>query len=184
MPCKIGKDWIEIMDYEFFPATVYPSKKILASEIEYINHLGAPPELKIKNELIFISAQKKDELIEFGKRNNIKMPMDYKDSPFDIWDAILEKFLDTEFPENRNEKIRNELKTYGLDEATVEGWRDRVQNPMVGYNFGTGLWDWVHLGQWDMLQAHLLFLNKIGKDEFEKLYWESMEIALRAYKKI
>jgi len=170
------------MDYEFFPASVYPNKKIFAKEIEYINPLGAPLEIKIKNELIFISAQQKDELIEFGKRNNFIMPKDYKEKPFDIWDSILEKFLDTEISPEHAKKTYELLSEYGLDKKTVDEWRDRVQNPMVGYNFGTMLWDWVHLGQWDMLQAHLLFLEKIGKPEFEKIYWESMEIALRAYK--
>ncbi|NHI94020.1 MAG: hypothetical protein EAX96_16140 [Candidatus Lokiarchaeota archaeon] len=176
MPYEFGDNWIQIIDYYFFPASVYPNKKIMVYEIEEINLLAAPPEIKIKNELIFISAKFKDELEKFALKNNIKV-----EKRFDIWDSILEVFLDTEISENAKIKTFEELKQFGLDEETVKKWRERVKNPMIGYNFGTMLWDWVHLGQWDMLQAHLLFLKKFGKEKFEKLYWDSMKIALLAY---
>ena len=181
-------------EYDFFPASVYPNKKIFANEIDEINIFGAPPEIKIQNELIFISAKYKDELEKFGKDNNIKM-----EKRFDIWDAILEIYLDTEISEDQKRNTLIKLKEFGLDEKTVQNWRKRVAGPMVAYNFGTMLWDWAHLGQWDMLKAHLLWVNdnehkdksifgdlklkeKVSKSDFEDLYWKSMEVALLAYK--
>ena len=177
MPCKFEKYWIEITDYEFFPASVYPNKKIMASEIEEINIWGAPPEMKVKDELIFISAKFKNELEQFAQNN--KIPMNKR---FDIWDSILEVYLDTEISENHAKNTYKILGEYGLTKSTIDEWRERVKNPMVGYNFGTMLWDWVHLGQWDMLSALKLFEKQVGKEEFEKIYWESMEIALLAYR--
>ncbi len=185
MPCKFGKDWIEIMDYEFFPATVYPNTKIFAREIEFINILGAPPEIKIGNELIFITDMNKVELFKFGVRNHIKIPNNKKEKPFDIWWGILGKFLDIVNFEKQDKIILKELEFHGLDAKIVKTWRDRVQNAMVSYKFlDTGYWDWGHLGQWDMLQAHLSCIEKIGEDEFEKLYWDSMKVALLGYEKI
>nr|MDO8079203.1 hypothetical protein [Candidatus Freyarchaeota archaeon] len=177
-PCNFYSDSIEFVDYDYFPSSVYPNKKIYANEILEIDLKAAPPALRIKNELIFVSARCLDQLGAFAKKNNIPIIERY-----DIWDSILEPFLDTEFSEEHKQITLQNLKKFGLDEALIQKWRKRVSGPMVAYNFGTGLWDWVHLGQWDLLQAHKLFLGtRINEEEFTKLYWESMEIALRAYK--
>ena len=125
----------------------------------------------------YISAQFKNQLEQFARDNQIPII-----DRFDIWDSILEVYLDTEISEEHAKNTYKILNKYGLTKTIVDDWRERVKNPMVGYNFGTMLWDWVHLGQWDMLSALKLFEKKIGKKEFEKIYWKSMEIALRAYK--
>ena len=115
MPCKFGKDWIEITDYEFFPASVYPNKKIMATEIDEINLSGAPPEMKVKSELIFISAQFKNQLEQFARDNQIPII-----DRFDIWDSILEVYLDTEISEEHAKNTYKILNKYGLTKTIVD----------------------------------------------------------------
>ncbi|MFW9842982.1 MAG: hypothetical protein ACFFEV_00215 [Candidatus Thorarchaeota archaeon] len=177
---KFFEDAIGFKKYDFPPSTVYSRigmKKVLAEKIDEIDLQGAPPTLKVDNELIFISAEHRSELESFAKRNNIEIR-----ARFDIWDAILEPFIDTEFTPEDAKQIQENLEKYGLGEETVQKWRERVKEAMIAYNFGTGLWDWVHLGQWDMLNAYKLGMGeKLTEEEYTQLYWNSMEIALLSY---
>ncbi|MFX1451048.1 MAG: hypothetical protein ACFFCM_09410 [Promethearchaeota archaeon] len=167
-------DKIEFVDYDFLPASVYPNKKIDAKEILEVDINQAPPTLRIKNELIFISAVKSNELEAFAQKNNIKII-----KRFDIWHSILEPFLDTQFSEAQQQETLQNLKKFGLKKDEVQKLRERVKDPMIDYNYKSLMWDWAHLGQFDLLEAHKYTLNE---DEFKKLYWESMKIALLAYK--
>ncbi len=177
---KILENTIEFKDYDFFPSVVYSDvgmKRIPAEEIDEIDLNGAPPVLKIGNELVFVSAELRSELDEFAKRNRI-----IAKQRFDIWDAILEPFIDTEFTlENARRNMEN-LERYGLKEKYVNEWRTKVSETMIAYNFGTGLWDWVHLGLWDLLTAYKISIGeKLTEQEYGELYWESMKVALRSY---
>jgi hypothetical protein len=171
---------IGFRNYEFFPSTVYTRtgmRKVMAEEIDEIDLNAAPPALKINKELVFISAEFRLELEIFAKRNGIEVK-----SRFDIWDAILEPFIDTEFTAENSERNQENLKRYDLGKEQVTEWRDRVRESMIAYNFGTGLWDWAHLGLWDLLNAYKLGLGeKLTKNEYTQLYWSSMEIALLSY---
>jgi hypothetical protein len=171
---------IGFRDYDFFPSTVYTRtsmKKIMAGEIDEIDLDAAPPTLKIDNELVFISAEFRSDLESFAKRNGIEVK-----SRFDIWDAILEPFIDTEFTAENAERNQENLMKYGLGKDQVAEWRDRVRESMIAYNFGTGLWDWVHLGLWDLLSAYKHGMGeRLTKDEYTQLYWSSMKIALLSY---
>jgi hypothetical protein len=174
------EDSIGFNKYDFTPSMVYSKsgiKKILVNEIEEIDIQGAPPVLKIGKELVFISAEHRSELESFAKRNNIVIQ-----ARFDIWDAILEPFIDTEFTAENAKKNRENLKKYGLGEEKVQKWRDRVGEAMTAYNFGTGLWDWVHLGLWDLLNAYKLGMaEKLTEEQYARFYWDSMKIALLSY---
>ena len=177
---KFFKDSIGFNEYIFSPSTVYSKsgmKKILAEKIDEIDPQGAPPTLKIGNELIFISAEHRSELESFAKRNCIAIH-----TRFDIWDAILEPFIDTEFTPEKVKRNKENLEKYGLGEEHVQKWRERVGEIMIAYNFGTGLWDWVHLGLWDLLIAYQLGIGeKITEEQYTQLYWDSMKIALASY---
>ena len=111
-------DAIEFNNYDFSPSRVYSesgTKKVLAREIDEIDLEGAPPVLKIGNELVFISAEHRSELESFAKRNNIEI-----DTRFDIWDAILEPFIDTEFTPENAKKNKENLEEYGLEEEQIQ----------------------------------------------------------------
>jgi len=164
---------IRFINYEFPPASIFPGATIKVGDIMEVDLVAAPPCFRIGEELIFVSAVHKDRLKQFADQNEIPII-----SRIDLWDAILEPFLDTEFSQEQQQRTLDKLAEFGLDENKVDSWRDKVKEAMVLYNFGTGLWDWVHLGQWDLLTAHMGSLNE---DEFGNLYWDSMELALRAY---
>ena len=54
---------------------------------------------------------------------------------------------------------------------------------MIAYNFGTGLWDWVHLGLMDLLEAlsgPFAGRHRVPDDEFASTYWWAMALADRA----
>ena len=171
---------IEFRNYEFFPSIAYSKsgkKEIKAEEIVEIDLEAAPPALRIGNELVFVSAELRSELEVFAKQNNIKVR--YR---FDIWDAILEPFLDTEYTPENATRNKESLEKYDLKSEQVEELRARVGEMMAAYNFGTGLWDWVHLGLWDLLTAYKIAIGEVlTKDEYIELYWESMKIALHSY---
>ena len=177
---KFFDDSIGFSNYVFSPSKVYSKssmKKILAEKIDEIDLQGAPPVLKIGDELIFVSAEHRSELESFASRNNIAVQ-----TRFDIWDAILEPFIDTEFPPENAKRNKENLERYGLGEEQVQKWRERVGETMVAYNFGTGLWDWAHLGLWDLLNAYQLGLGeKLTEEQYAQLYWDSMKIALLSY---
>ena len=173
-------DAIEFNMYVFYPSRVFSkseTKKIVAEKIDEIDLESAPPVLKIDDELIFISAEHRAELKSFAKRNNVKIQ-----SRFDIWDAILEPFIDTEFTPENAKRNKENLEKYGFGEEQIQKWRERVKETMIAYNFGTGLWDWVHLGLWDLLNAYQLGMGeKISEEDYTQLYWDSMKIALMSY---
>lgn len=177
---KFFDNSIEFRNYEFFPSVASSEtgmKKIPAGEVDEIDLDGAPPVLRVGNDLVFVSAELRSELEAFAKRNRIIVKR-----RFDIWDAILEPFIDTEFtPENARRNKEN-LEKYGLKEKQVKEWRARVSETMIAYNFGTGLWDWVHLGLWDLLTAYKIGIGeKMTKKEYSDLYWKSMAVALSSY---
>ena len=165
-------DYIQFGEYWFFPSTIYPNKKIHVKDILEVDLTQSPPTLRIKKELIFISAEFLDTLKTFVDNNNIKVM-----ERVDIWDIILMPFLDTEFNKNLDKKLLAKLKEYGLNATTVQEWRNRVKETMISYN--AIFWDWVHLGQYDLYMA---YIGELNKEVFYKFYWETMEVALLAYK--
>ncbi|MCC7077164.1 MAG: hypothetical protein IT198_08570 [Acidimicrobiia bacterium] len=92
------------------------------------------------------------------------------------------------------------LVTHGLDRSEVHDLRARFVPPLVLYNFAVPLWEWVHLGLFDLLEAvHPLcaYPDDAGTrrlrhgleipdppfttdDEYPRIYWEAMRIALLA----
>ncbi len=167
---RIENDYLEIDSYPFQPSIAYGQIKISSDIIEEIDIESYPPTIKVKNELIFLTSENRDELKEFALRNNlktIKRP--------DIWGWILEPFLDTEFTKETDERLTRLLNEYGLTKEIVNEIRKEVKIQMLKYNFDTMLWEWAGLGAEDVLKA---MRTKYDEEGFRVFYDKVMKLAL------
>jgi hypothetical protein len=163
---------IEIRQYEFNISTVREYPIIPAANINEVNLRTSPPSIVINhNEVIFIESKFRQEFTEFVKRTGLKV-----EDRFDIWEAINEEFLDTEFTEHHKERTLQQLIENGFTPEEVKDIRAQVQALMSGWASIT--WSWNYLGHYDLLlnkkQSFLLHFPK-------EFYWWTMEIALRNY---
>ena len=167
---RIESEFLQIDDYPFQPSIAYGMTKIFVDTIEEIDIESYPPTIKVKDELIFLTSEKRDELKAFARRNDlrtVKRP--------DIWGWILEPFLDTEFTKETDERLTRLLNEYGLTKETVDSIRKEVKTQMLKYNFDTMLWEWGGLGAEDVLKA---MRTKYDKEDFKEFYDKVMKIAL------
>ncbi len=158
-------------NYPFDNSFVSVSPKITSRDIVNICIKSAPPTIRIGNELIFISAEHRQELSAFADRNKISLS-----DRVELWDWILEPFLDTEFTEEHKERLYILLEKYDLDRPNVDRLREIVKDQMMKYNFDTMLWEWGMFGALDVLQA---MKPKLNPKDFNSFYKQVMEIALR-----
>lgn len=168
---------IRFEDYPYAPASVYPDGEILYTEIQEINSQAAPPEVWTKGgDILFISAMHKEELK--AKANEHDIP---DVSRIDVWGLILDPFLDTTFTEEEQERTLKRLEEQGASREEVLRLREELNDVMIAYNFDSMLWDWVHLGLSDALDARMGKLSgkrfKISDEEFEKFYREAIALA-------
>ena len=166
----VADDFLKIENYPFEPSIAYQQTIFRPEEIEDIALQSFPPTLRIKNELIFLAADKKAELERFTIKHNIlqvKRPT--------IWEWILEPFLDTEFTAEIEQRFTSFLEEYGLMANQVEALRAEVETQMLKYNFDTMLWEWCGFDASDVLRA---MRTKYNQDEFEDFYKRVMKIAL------
>ncbi len=166
----IGEDFLKIENYPFEPSIAYKLNTFKTNQIDDIDFKSYPPTFRVNQELIFLTSEKKVELEEFAKKNNIKSverPM--------IWGWILEPFLDTEFTKETDERLTKLLNNYGLTIDQLKSIRTEVETQMLKYNFDTMLWEWVGFNASDVLRA---MRTKYKKDEFEDFYKRVMKIAL------
>ncbi|NMH89050.1 hypothetical protein [Flavivirga algicola] len=166
--CRINENEISIKKYPFKPSLASPNITLKAREINSITLKSSPPQLLYKNDWIFISANKIDELTEFADRNNIMISEKNW-----TWDNILEPFLDTEFTKEEAENTINSLVKNGISKDVVIKLREEVSKQMYKYNFDTMLWEWVSLGLSDVLQAMRV---KYSDKEFQEFYKKAMSI--------
>ena len=174
--CGIGnaiieENLIQIENYPFEPSIAYPNKRLTKNNIEAICTTSYPPLIKVENEVIFISREKHIELEEFIKRNGIKTFKETRN-----WNWILEPYVDTEYTDETDKRLRKLLLDNGIDEIELKKIRDEVGIQMYKYNFDTMLWDWGGLGLSDVLCAMRV---KYVKDEFRDFFNRAMEIELR-----
>lgn len=136
--------------------------------INEVNLQTFPPSLLIHHkEVIFLPRISKEELKDFATRN--QLPLSQR---FDIWNAIIEPFLDTEFDEEEKQATLRQLGLNGIPEQEVKAIRRKIRFPMALNMFA---WEWVYLGQFDYLNW-APFISR-------KRYWWTMDIALRNYSK-
>lgn len=156
--------------YPFQPALVCKQTTITASDIINIGINAAPPSIRIGNELIFVPATLKRELLFYANRHQIPLvERGY------IWDLLLEPFLDTEYTPETHQRLNGILAGYGLSAETIQVIREEVRIQMLKYNFDTMLWEWVSLGLLDVLSA---MRPQYDTDQFADFYRRAMEIAL------
>lgn len=169
---RFNEDSIEIRQYEFQVSSIRDNTIIHAHQINEVNVNTYPPSIVINNnEVIFIESKYQNDFLEFVKKNALKV-----ENRFDIWEAINEAFLDTEFTEHHKERTRKQLEENGFSIEEIAEIREEVKELMSGW--ASVAWQWNYLGHYDLLlnkkQAFLLLFPK-------DFYWWSMEIALRNY---
>jgi hypothetical protein len=167
---RFESDYLEIDGYPFQPSIAYGQTKIPSDIIDEIDIESYPPTIKVKNELIFLTSEKRDELKEFAHRHNLKAVK----RP-DIWGWILAPFLDTEFTKETDERLSGLLNEYGLTEEIVNSIRKEIKTQMLKYNFDTMLWEWGGLGAEDVLKA---MRTKYNEEDFKEFYDKVMKLAL------
>jgi hypothetical protein len=174
---KFYNDRIEFTDYPFPVSSISRHGTIRINEICEVLLNQIPPEIRTnEGEVIFIEANYKERLNQFALDNNISVI-----SRIDTWGLILDEFLDTEFSEEIKDLVINKLETCGISREEVVMIRNSVKDVMIAYNFTSMLWEWVHLGLFDLLQAYSGILTgdnyKLNKEDFKEVYKNAMNIA-------
>lgn len=174
--CGIGKSKITyteilIFDYPFEPSIAYPNKTIKANEIDFISLDFGVCKVYIANDIVFVSAEKKDKLRDFAESNKIKLTEHSWN-----WDWVLEPYLDTEFTQENEQRVLERLVENGIEKQEVDQIRAEVAKQMHKYNFDTMLWDWSSLSLIDVLSA---MRAKYNKNEFKVFYKKAIEIDKR-----
>ena len=135
-----------------------------------------PPTIRVGNELLFIAAEHKQDLFSFAKHNNLPLI----NRP-ELWDWILEPFLDTAFSDEVKARTYTRLAEYALTRQETDELRDQVGRQMMKYNFDTMLWEW---GMFSALDVLLAMRPKLKRAAFKLFYDRVMEIAMRPDAKI
>jgi hypothetical protein len=177
---EIDRGELRFASYPFEPSSVHPTGVVAAEEIRDIDPTSAPPEVRLRTgETLFISAQQRENLETFCLANGIPM----KRRP-DLWGAILEPFVDTEFTDERADICAARLSHYGIASEETLAIRTRFRDVMVAYNFESGLWDCTQLGLADLLDAIHGFLSgpihRLPPDELAATYEWAMLLADRS----
>ncbi|WP_108803587.1 hypothetical protein [Aquimarina sp. Aq107] len=174
--CGIGNSEIQenaiwFYKYPFEPSIIYPERLVLASEIESIGMEFGAMKIFLKDDIIFISAEKKETLKAFAERNAIPL------SPYSWnWDWILEPYLDTELTKENGELLITRLQENNFNETEIIKIRNEVEKSMYIYNFDTLLWEWNSLSLLDVLSA---MRATYKKEDFRAFYKRALEIEKR-----
>ena len=171
---RFNENSIEIRQYSFPVSSVRENATIPVAQITEVNLNTFPPTVVINhNEVIFIETKYKKEFTNFVKRNKLKV-----ENRFDIWAAINETFLETEFTEHHQELTLQNLEKNGVPRIEVAELREELGELMKGW--ASVSWEWNYLGHYDLLlNKKQSFLLHFPKD----FYWRTMDIALRNYQK-
>lgn len=174
----IGDDSIRFLAYPYQPASVFPSGLVVAADVRDADPTSAPPEVRrTTGETLFVLAAAGPALRRFCERNRIPL----RRRP-DLWAALLEPFVDTEFTPERQRATTALLARYGLSGQDVDRIRGRFAPTMRAYN--SVVWDWCHLGLADLLDAlhgHLAgTAHRLGPSELAKTYAWAMALADRS----
>jgi len=171
---------IQIMQYPFRPASIKRRGRVLLSAIRDVDPAATPPEIRtLSGETLFISAEQKQEFEAYIE--DTQLPIVHR---IDVWHLLLEPFLDTEFSSKQQEETLAVLGSLGLLPTEVSNIRD--SGAMLAYNFF--LWDWGHLGLFDLLTATHQGLNwlsvqhRLYPKSYTKFYWSALVMADRGHR--
>lgn len=163
---------LEILQYEFQSSTIRDKPLINVTQISEVNLNTNPISIVINhNEIIFIEDKYNKDFLDFVKRNDLKV-----DNRFDIWSAINEVFLDTEFTPQHHERTLQNLKENGIQKEKVIEIREKIKDLMTDWRSIS--WSFNYLGQYDLLlNKKQSFLLLFPRD----FYWWTMDTALSNY---
>jgi len=170
--CAFEDSGVWFSDYPFAPASFMPGGALAFDAIREVILAAAPPEIRTREgEVIFVSAELKEALEKTARKRQLPIVC-----RVDVWELLLEPFLDTQFSEEMQTRTLAMLESTGIDQKTCAELRRRVERVILKWN--SILWDWTHLGLYDLLSAvqHAKCMNE---SEFREFYWETMEIAER-----
>ncbi|MBK9974922.1 MAG: hypothetical protein IPP14_09130 [Planctomycetes bacterium] len=160
---------IRFLAYDFPQASVWPDKACPARAIRDADPDDALPSLRLNSgEVLFVTAEQKDDLCAWLDAQGVPIRRH-----LDVWYLLLEPFLDTEFSAEHQQKTLDRLEEAGLDRIAVDELRAEFGPWMYRYNITDMLWDWVHLGQCDLLCA----IGRYAPDQLDDWYWRSHRIA-------
>jgi hypothetical protein len=174
---EVRTDRLAFRAYPFVPASVYPSGEVAPSAIRDHDPYGAPPEVRLHTgETLFIPGGRGAELKSFGQGHAAPLVR-----RTDVWDLLLEPFVDTEFDEAAQRRTEQGLLGVGVSLEEIAEIRNRFGPAMRAYN-GV-LWDWAHLGLYDLVHALGGALTApelaLDPDAYRDTYWWAMGIADR-----
>ncbi|WP_378183798.1 hypothetical protein [Aquimarina sp. SS2-1] len=176
MICELGtseilENAISINNYPFKPSIVYPESIVKAAEINSICIDFGYLKIMIKDDIVFLAADKKEALKTFAEKNDIPLiPYSWN------WDWILEPYLDTEFTEENNNQVTARLFENGFNKNEIDTIRNEIGKQMYKYNFHTMLWEWCSLSLYDVLSA---MRAKYNEKEFRDFYNRAIVIEKR-----
>jgi hypothetical protein len=171
--CTFESDHIQFHDYPFAAASVSKQGALFYSDICEVLPTRFPPEVRThQGEVLFIPAVQRDELTRIATQHQLPIT-----DRIDLWAMLLEPFLDTEHSPAEQARTLALLAQYGVPNDETRRIRSQVARIMLAYNFASGLWEWVHLGLFDLLNAYLADLGDSENETFAHHYWQAMEIA-------
>lgn len=149
MEVAFAEDRIRFLRYDFRGAAVHPTGVITSAEIRDADWAAAVPEIRtIRGETLFVPRRLRSGLERFCLRNGIA-----RRTRFDVWDDLLEPFLDTRFDPAHERATIARLRDAGFPPHEVTEIRRRLAPLMRAYNFDAMVWEWVSLGLYDLLNA-------------------------------
>ena len=182
MQARFGDRGISFRAYPFAAASIGRWGFLASSEIRDVDPNAFPPEIRThQGETLFVSAEQEGELLEFVELKELSVVQ-----RFDVWDLLLEPYLDTELTWENRKRNRKSLRAIGLSGIETTRIRRKVNSAMWLYN--SFAWEWFHLGLYDVLiamrQPHSFrsLFQRFSHSQNE-FYWEAMEIADRGPKR-
>ncbi|WP_143466939.1 hypothetical protein [Lentzea kentuckyensis] len=177
MRVTFGQDHIAFAGYEFPWASVHPHGVVPVSSIRDAYVAVGPLEVRTHaGETLFLPWDDRDGLAEFCRRHDIALVR-----RLDVWGNLLDPFLDTEFSDAEVAATDARLRAVGLSQESIDATRARVGPLMRSYNFDSMLWEWGHLGLFDLLKAMNGTLVDpalpVALGDLDEVYRWAMEIA-------
>lgn len=159
---------LRFVDYQFSPATVFPSGTIEPSQVHGVDLSAAHLRLA-SGEILFVPHPDKAALLAFVNLGNVKI-----EHRMSVWSALLDPFLDSWQDQETIDRQFAWFASLGLEREAVDRWRREVAASMYAYNFGTMLWEWASLDFRDVLTAQQARLSRAA---FKDFYWRAMKVA-------
>ncbi len=164
---------VEQLFYQSYPFERYARTSqgpIIPKDIREILPDRHPPEMVTwDKEVLFVTAESREILREWAQRYGIPLS-----DRLDIWSWLNEPFLDTVYTPEQEENTLKLLAENGISPEETHGIRQKIQSHMLIYN--GFLWEWVHLGHYDVLLSRKKYSLRRLTNQF---YRWTMEISVR-----